>query len=289
MSVSKYIIYGLTDPRSGLIRYVGKSISGLQRARQHRSSAKSEDTYKARWIKSLRRLGLDFRIEVLEEHLKPNTLSAAEKRWIAYLRTTGVRLTNLTDGGDGQCGRKCSEATRAKFRKRKISEETKEKLRKANLGKKNSPECRAKISAANKGKPSPKRGIKLSKETRRKISEGMKGRVVTQETRKKISQALMGKPSHKNSPETRAKISAALKGHSVSEETRKKISQSKMGHEVSAETRKKLSEKNRLYRHTPEAKEKIRIAQYKRSPETLAKMRASQKRRWKRERENADS
>ncbi len=42
-------------------------------------------------------------------------------------------------------------------------------------GKKASPELRAKLSAAHKGKPSPRKGAVLSEETKRKISESKKG------------------------------------------------------------------------------------------------------------------
>lgn len=77
------------------------------------------------------------------------------------------------------------------------------------LGFKHSPETRAKISAANKGRKNPP----PSPETRAKISAAGKGR--------------------KCSPETLARMSAAQKGHAVSWEARAKISATKSVHGLS--------------------------------------------------------
>jgi len=95
-----------------------------------------------------------------------------------------------------------------------------------------SPEARAKISAAHKGRPSPMRGRTHSQETRDRMSAAHKGRTHSQETRDRISAALKNKwqdqgyhdrisAAHKGRPspmrgrthsqETRDRISAALK------------------------------------------------------------------------------
>jgi len=181
-------IYGLIDPRSGVLRYVGKTVSGIKiRLKQHIHTAKGGGvTHRDRWIRSL-----------LNENLKPSSVileavgegadwETAERFWISFYRgMIGGLLTNISDGGDGVHGvprteqwrERMSAAMRGKKRKpiseahraalsafntgRKLppaSEEKKAKLRAANLGKKNGPpsaETRAKISAATKGKKQP--------------------------------------------------------------------------------------------------------------------------------------
>lgn len=53
-----------------------------------------------------------------------------------------------------------------------------------------SDDTRKKMSEANKGKTSPRKGVTLSEETRRKMSESHKGRTFTEEHRRKISEAV---------------------------------------------------------------------------------------------------
>ena len=99
---SKFIVYGLIDPRSKLIRYVGKSATGLLRMRHHRKpSAANARTYCARWIKKLRQAGHTFEVVVLEFLESATRLNELERYWIAFGRACGWPLTNLTDGGDG--------------------------------------------------------------------------------------------------------------------------------------------------------------------------------------------
>ena len=51
-----------------------------------------------------------------------------------------------------------------------------------------------------------------SPETRAKIGAASRGRTHSPETRARIAAAHKGRPGHPQSPETRAKIAAALKG-----------------------------------------------------------------------------
>ncbi len=98
----KFLIYGLFDPRTEELRYVGKSCSGLERPRQHiKPRLLKARTHKNSWLKSLLSEGLRPEIDVLEEHAGPETLNEAERFFIAYFRGIGCRLTNGTDGGDG--------------------------------------------------------------------------------------------------------------------------------------------------------------------------------------------
>ena len=95
----QFLIYGLVDPISLLIRYVGLSSSGLGRPRSHRHKAQNEKTHCRRWVRKLQASGLDYIIVVLEEIEDPIRLAAAECWWIAYGKASGWPLTNIAEGG----------------------------------------------------------------------------------------------------------------------------------------------------------------------------------------------
>ncbi len=102
---SKYLIYGLVDPRTKEVRYVGKSCSGLRRPQRHKhpSEMASDHTYKGNWIRKLKSLGMDYIITVLEVFGSPEPLAEVERRWIRELRNINGNLTNLTSGGGAVC------------------------------------------------------------------------------------------------------------------------------------------------------------------------------------------
>jgi hypothetical protein len=148
-------IYGLVDPDSGMVRYVGKSDEPKVRYLRHIGTQELRaDTHKARWLR-----------ELLAENKKPVLLVLAcvpslqwqnyERYWIAHLKPLGM-LTNTTDGGDG-----------------------------ITKGMKHRPESVAKIIKALTGR-------KLSAESIEKIKQSLKNKtVVTQERRDKLSVAMM--------------------------------------------------------------------------------------------------
>lgn len=104
MSIS--IIYGLIDPRTLLIRYIGKSTSGLTRPKGHRCPSNLKDTtHRSNWIRSLHAKGLCYVITILETCSSADALAAAECWWIAFGRSCDWPLTNITDGGEGSRGR----------------------------------------------------------------------------------------------------------------------------------------------------------------------------------------
>lgn len=210
--MDKNIVYALCEPDTGAVRYVGKSSSGLRRPRDHgRSSVLSRNrTYLTNWIKSLHARGDNYLVQVLETHQSNLTLSDAERRWIAYGRANGWRLTNLTDGGDGAPGFNPSPETREKLRRVMIGN-------KFALGHthKTSDETRRKISIAHKGRTHGL-GSKRTEETRAKMSAGQKARYalrpVSEETIAKMSVAKLGTKVNQ-SPELRAKRVAAMLGN----------------------------------------------------------------------------
>jgi hypothetical protein len=132
MGSSNYIIYGLTDPRDGQVRYIGKSASGLRRPRRHVQQAEAERTYKANWIRGLLAQGQQPGIVVLAEATHKKELGELERQAITAYRQRGAPLTNLTDGGDGCVGRVVEPQTReriaAALRGRRRSEDLRQKL-----------------------------------------------------------------------------------------------------------------------------------------------------------------
>lgn len=199
------VIYGLTDPETNEVRYVGKSVEPHRRLRAHIQHARNGGkTYRDTWIRSLLTQGLLPRMVELQR-VESGSWQEAEAFWISHFRKSG-NLTNLTDGGDGPNGFNHSE-------------ETKQRLSEHWTGKPKGP---------------------FSEEHRKRISEGAKewhernpghflGRTVPEETRQRISETLRGRPGRPQSEETRAKLSEAMRGRSKTLEHRRKIAESLRG------------------------------------------------------------
>jgi len=209
---SRFFIYGLVDPRTLLVRYVGKTSSGMKRPLSHNEPSRlaARPCHRASWILSLRVEGLRYEIAVLEVVDDPHLLNDAECWWIAFGRACGWDLTNHTDGGEGTIGLKFTDMHRARLRE----------ARKRTVF---TPERRAKVADAMK-----RRGIPpLMKE---RASDSNRRRVWTPEMRARLSRSKkgqgLGSPRSREAvektrqkligrivePETRAKLSAALKG-----------------------------------------------------------------------------
>jgi hypothetical protein len=196
------LIYGLRDPRTGEIRYVGKSTNGLVRPRVHAHPSEiKRPSRKNNWIQSLKKQGLRYEIVILEYVNTLDELPEAECRWIAFGRQAlGDRLTNLLDGG-GSLGRKLAVETRQRIAEkvRAIAQTPAGRAHLLAIGEKaKSPEARAKISAKARARPlTPARLLQLRAaalqsrraETRAKISASLKGRVLSAIHRERISDA----------------------------------------------------------------------------------------------------
>lgn len=111
----KYLIYGLVDPRTKLVRYIGKSEQGMTRPKGHAFPYNLKPTtHKTCWVKSLLAVGLTYEIVVLQES-SPDLVYANEEWWISYGMLSGWPLTNGTLGGVGSRGRKASPELRAQM------------------------------------------------------------------------------------------------------------------------------------------------------------------------------
>lgn len=134
-----HLVYILSDPVTGLIRYVGKTQTGLRRRlREHlRAARRGDRRHVCCWLRSLDEQP---NIEVVEETADPVSLNDAERFYISYFRSLGFDLTNHTHGGEGTVGVR-----------RNRTPEWNAKLGAAHRGKKISPQHRAAISSKLKG------------------------------------------------------------------------------------------------------------------------------------------
>lgn len=195
------LIYGLDDPRTHELRYIGYTRRSLtRRLRDHLTD--SHICHRTSWIKNLKADHLTPGIFEIES--VPDIQAAeAECFWIAYFKYIGANLTNGTEGGEGV---RATEGVRAKMRAAKqgtkLSEEHRRKIGATHKGMRRGAEAKQRMGQA-------QRAISQTAEWRAKNSAVRMGHQVSAETRTKISASLMGK---KASPETRAKLSAIRRG-----------------------------------------------------------------------------
>ena len=203
-------IYGLIDPRTNIIRYVGSTvdIEGRYKAHTRPGNLKSK-THKNHWIKSLLLEELKPIFIVLEKVLFTDW-QEKEMYWIAYFGREN--LTNGSDGGEGSIGLICTD-------------ETKEKISKANKGKKRSEEVKADMHERRLGNKFAKgtikspevieqsrirmmgntyqNGVRASDETKNKMSED---RTAVKKNTKNRTSDYIGVYYEKTSKKWRARI-----------------------------------------------------------------------------------
>ncbi len=92
------MIYGLCDPDTGEVRYVGKANRMEQRLQTHCYDAFSRDTPVARWVRGLLAQGRKPSIRELERTTLQGWPSA-ERRMIVSYQELGANLLNVAKGG----------------------------------------------------------------------------------------------------------------------------------------------------------------------------------------------
>lgn len=131
MTRDRWFIYGLAEPGSDTVRYVGVTSDMLGRLRQHMSKAKTGGVLPVNaWIRSL---GIQPRMMLLEDGVGDDGWREAERRWVALT----PNALNVSPGG-GELAIPPESRARAgeKLKSRYFSQEH-----------------RARISAAKTGKP----------------------------------------------------------------------------------------------------------------------------------------
>ncbi len=93
-------IYTLSDPRTGEIRYVGKTTKINKRFSGHLTESRRGDiSHKCNWIRSLLTIGLKPVIEVLDTY-DGDDWTWLEMYWISQFKIWGYNLTNNSEGGE---------------------------------------------------------------------------------------------------------------------------------------------------------------------------------------------
>lgn len=208
------VIYGLVDPRTDAVRYVGKSDDVVGRFRGHMCEAGANDTAKSVWIRELLSVGLKPIVRHLEIVSPGGDWGAAEKRQIAALKAAGAVLFNKTSGGQGvpDCARddhwRAAIAASHVDNPKRVHGQKRagEKLR----GRKQSPESIEK-------RASQLRGRKLSPEQCAMIGARTKGRKLPPE---QVEAMRVRQTGVKQSPESSTKKRAAMLAISESQSTR---------------------------------------------------------------------
>lgn len=171
-----------------------------------------------------------YTVEICAEWKTEQEALDHEKFLIWCFRDMGVELSNLTDGGVGNSGRKMPPEQLAKHTER-VRNQAK------------SPEWRAKISKSLMGEKHPLFG---------KPSHN-KGKPILPH----VQSAMMAKHVSVN-PEAMAKMIAKKTGVKLSAEHCAKLSAASKGKPKSEAMKAKLAQSKTGYRYTPEAREKMR-------------------------------
>lgn len=153
-----YCIYVFSD-ENGIPKYVGKTKCFKTRIKQHLN--KDRFIYKSyfyNWLNKQLSEDKEYFIDVLEE-VSDSNWQEKEKYWIKHIKENGYKLTNMTDGGDGNNNQIFTEESKEKRRKKmlgnKLSEKTKMLISKAHKGKVVSEVTKQKLREINLGKPCP--------------------------------------------------------------------------------------------------------------------------------------
>ncbi len=94
------IIYSLSDPRDGMIKYVGKTVDAKYRFKSHLWKNKNDRTQKNFWIQYLLKNNLQPQLEIIDE-VPEQEWQFWEQYWIAQMKEWGFDLKNGDNGGLG--------------------------------------------------------------------------------------------------------------------------------------------------------------------------------------------
>lgn len=148
-------IYGLCDPRTGSIRYVGKSNNPKQRLQQQICRAKNHPTtHLDSWIRGLDEVNIE-PDQIILDTVSMLDWKAAEAAWMAEMILLGNDLVNLAAGGEGPTfGHEQSDAEKVKrsISMKKRYEDPAERIKTGNATRKAlaNPQAKQRLSDAGK-------------------------------------------------------------------------------------------------------------------------------------------
>jgi len=192
--MNRFYVYEHIRSDTGAVFYVGKG-----KGNRH-SSKCNRNQY---WHNVVNKAG-GFDLRIVCEDKCEELILLAEMEKISQLRSLGIKLVNVTDGGEGTTGLKHSEKSKRlmseklKGMSRKHTPESIEKIRRANTGIVFSDERKEKLrqKALNRKMPAHVRHI---------LDERMKSFAHSEETKKHLRQINIGR---KHTPESLEKMSA---------------------------------------------------------------------------------
>ena len=185
--MENFYVYSLIDSLTNLPIYIGKGKDG--RMNKHVTMATGgwhRNKYLANKILKILSLGGTVTPKKFADGIPEDVAFEIERKLIASLKENGVKLYNLTDGGEGSAGLK-------------YSKEHCEMMSRVRMGKKHTEESKKKMSLARMGKKPSAEHIEI-------IKEFHTGKFVSPETREKIRKKAIGR---KLSPEHLAKLRAS--------------------------------------------------------------------------------
>lgn len=219
-----FYVYEHWRPDTGMPFWVGKG-SGARSKNISRRNAHHRNI-----VAKLKRLGLSVEVEIVRRGLSEIDAHTIEIGLIAFWRTSGIKLANITLGGEGVSGLKHSQETREKMRIMR-QKQSREAHRAVMKGRKHSEEHRNKIVAKLTGRP-------VSVETREKISRSNLGQRRPESARANMRAAQLGK---KQSAETIEKRRQSLRRYWETADRSLRAAQTKSG--FTPEVRENLSRK----------------------------------------------
>jgi len=156
-----HLVYQHKKADTNKIFYVGKGTAKRSKQRSGRSEY---------WHRTVNKHG--FIVEIIKDNIDEEFAFLIEKEAIDIYRRRGIKLVNITDGGEGSSGYKHTKEHKAKMKGNTYGSSVWGKNFK---GCKHSLETRKKWSEIRKGNTN-KTGTKLSEESKQKISNAMKGK-----------------------------------------------------------------------------------------------------------------
>jgi len=165
-------IYALLDPNTNLLMYIGQTMQGFNRIRQHYYGCEKRNpngllSKSKVWIHNLKKENKIFKVIYLEYFNNDLKIDEAEQYWINFFKASGAELLNSFNSGSFNRGSSISKEDREL-----ISKRTKEAMNTPEMKQK----CRENIKKQRElGQIKPNN---LSKESKLKISKAQESKVI---------------------------------------------------------------------------------------------------------------
>ncbi len=162
-------IYGLCEPDSEIVRYIGKADIPHYRYTRHLRESKTGNTPKKNWIRKRLQEGRQPEIVILAT-VPEVKWRESEINYVNLYKSFGAKLVNYAPPGEGGMPQEVVDRV---HKGKKLSVEQIDNLRRIHTGRKCTKETIAKMKAAS---PRHLLGTKRAKEIGQKVSKALKGK-----------------------------------------------------------------------------------------------------------------